>query len=120
MEKVKFDMVYAFKYSPREGTPAAKMQDQVEASIKEERINTLLAIQDKISLSKNNEYIGQKVRVLVDSQSKRRNFNTLSARTESNKLVHFASDEDIIGEFRYVEIEKAGAYDLAGKLIENK
>ena len=118
LERVRFDMVYAFKYSPREGTPAAKMSEQTDASVKDERIARLLALQDGISVEKNEEYIGKKVRVLVESKSKRDGFDTLSARTDGNKLVHFSADNDLIGTFTYVKIEKAGSYDLSGTVIK--
>ena len=115
--RVEFDMVYSFKYSPREGTPAAKMAEQIPISILESRMERLLKIQDAISLRKNEAYVGKKVRVLVDAISRRASFNTVSARTDTNKLVHFPGDERMIGLFKYVEIEKAGAFDLTGKEI---
>ena len=118
LKRVKFDMVYAFKYSPREGTPAAKLSDQLNISVKEERIGRLLAFQDTISLEKNTEYVGKCVRVLVDSTSRRAGFDTVSSRTDSNKLVHFPADKSLIGKFVNVMIEKAGAYDLIGKITE--
>ena len=118
LSSVRFDMVYAFKYSPREGTPAAKMTEQIDTVIKEDRIARLLALQDTISLEKNEEYVGRTVRVLVDSLSRRSEFNTVSSRTDSNKLVHFPGDENVIGQFINVKIEKAGAYDLNGKIVE--
>lgn len=119
LNRVGFDMVYAFKYSPREGTPAAKMSDQIETAIKEERIARLLALQDGISMKNNEEYLGKTVRVLVDSLSRREGFGTVCARTDSNKLVHFPADTDSIGKFMFVKIDKVGAYDLSGT-IENK
>ena len=117
LRQVEFDMVYSFKYSPREGTPAAKMSDQVPIEIAESRMERLLTLQDAISLGKNQPYVGKRVRVLVDSMSRRANFKTVSARTDTNKLVHFAGDTEMIGQFKYVEIEKAGAFDLTGKVI---
>ena len=117
LANVRFDMVYSFKYSPREGTPAAKMTGQIPIEISEARMERLLALQDTISLEKNESYVGKRVRVLVDSVSRRPGFNTVSARTDTNKLVHLLGDETMIGTFRYVEIEKAGAFDLTGKEI---
>ncbi len=115
LKRANFDSVYAFKYSPREGTPAAKMPNPVDEEIKELRIAELLKLQDEFALSNNEKYIGRIERVLVDSVSKRKNYNTVSARTASNKLVHFEADPSCIGTFRYVKIEKAGEYDLSGK-----
>ena len=110
--KAKFDMVYAFKYSPREGTPASRMVDQIDAEIKEDRISRLLKMQDKISLSNNEKHVGKVVTVLVDSLSKRKNMNTVNARTYGNKLVHFEGDESMIGKYMSVKIDRAGVYEL--------
>ena len=118
LEKVRFDMVYAFKYSPREGTPAAGMQNQIDTDTKEKRMDRLLRIQDAISLERNRAYIGRTVRVLVDSTSHRPGFDTVSARTYTNKLVHFCTGEDKIGKFTHVKIDKVGAYDLIGTEVD--
>lgn len=112
LQKAKFDMVYAFKYSPREGTPAAKMPDQIDPAIKEERIARLLKMQDAISLANNERHVGNTVTVLVDSLSKRKNMNTVNARTYGNKLVHFEGDETMIGKYMSVKIDRAGVYEL--------
>lgn len=112
LQKAKFDMVYAFKYSPREGTPAAKMSDKVSMDIKTERIDRLLKQQDDISLKNNEKYVGTKVKVLVDSISNHKGVDILNARTYSNKLVHLEGDESMIGKFIDVNIERAGVYEL--------
>ena len=112
LQRARFDMVYAFKYSPREGTPAARMADKIPTEIKEERIERLLKLQDEISLSNNEKYVGLSETVLVDSLSKRKNMNTVNARTYSNKLVHFEGDESMIGKYMSVKIERAGVYEL--------
>ena len=113
---VEFDMVYSFKYSPREGTPAAKMADAIDISVKEERMARLLEMQDEISKSKNDPYVGKTVRVLVDSVSR---LGTLSARSDTNKLVHFEGEKSQIGEFVNVKITKAGAFELIAEQIKN-
>ena len=116
LTKVRFDMVYAFKYSAREGTPAARMADKIDVAVKDERIERLLRLQDEISLANNEKYVGNEMTVLVDSLSKRKNMNTVNARTYSNKLVHFEGDESMIGKYMNVEIERAGVYELYAKL----
>lgn len=112
LSRAKFDMVYAFKYSPREGTPAARMSDQIDTDVKEERISRLLKMQDDISFAKNENHVGKTVTVLVDSLSKRKNMNTVNARTYGNKLVHFEGDESMVGKYIDVKIERAGVYEL--------
>ena len=116
LREVRFDMVYSFLYSPREGTKAAKMPCAVTAEVKNERMKRLLAEQDIISYESNLRYVGRTCRVLVESESKKAN-GTYTARTSSNKLVHFKSENNRIGQFAEVEIEKAGAFDLFAKEI---
>ena len=118
--KSEFDMLFAFKYSPREGTPAARMDAQVEESVKDERIARLLKMQDSISLKNNEKKVGKVYRVLVDSLSKRKDKSTVNARTSSNKLVHFEADESYIGQFVNVEITCAGVYELYATVINEK
>ena len=115
LKKANFDMVYAFKYSPREGTPAAKMPEQIDTAVKDDRIARLLGMQDEISLINNERHIGSVVTVLVDSLSKRKNMNTVNARTYGNKLVHFEGDESMIGKYMSVKIDRAGTYELYAK-----
>ena len=117
LREVRFDMVYSFLYSRREGTAAASMTDTVADEIKNDRMKRLLSEQDVISYEMNLPYVGRKVRVLVESVSKRGDGDTYSARCGSNKLVHFKSNKNCIGKFIEVEIEKAGAFDLFAKEI---
>ena len=116
LREVEFDLVYAFKFSPRKGTPAESMSEQVSAEIVDSRMARLLSMQDEISLKRNLPYQDADVRVLVDSRSKRGESNTYTARTASNKLVHFTSDEDCVGEFVNVTVEHVGAFELIGKI----
>lgn len=117
LSAVRFDMVYAFAYSPREGTPAARMDCQIPKEVKNERLSRLLAMQDEISLAESRGYIGSTQRVLVESVSRRSDMATLAARTASNKLVHFVGDKSLVGEFVDVRITDAGVYDLTAELI---
>ncbi len=117
LEKVRFDMVYSFIYSVREGTRAASMADQIPYEIKSERMTRLLDLQRQISYEENLPYVDRVERVLVDSLSKNGGPNTYTARTATNKLVHFDSDENHIGEFIDLKITRAGAFDLFGEKI---
>lgn len=114
LRRVRFDMVYSFIYSVREGTRAAKMTDKVDDNIKSERMSRLLELQCAISKEKNEPYIDKTVRVLVDSVDKNGGEGCYSARTMTNKLVHFKSDKDCIGEFKMIKITRIGAFDLFG------
>ena len=117
LSNVKFDMVYSFLYSPREGTRAALMDNQVDDETKGERMSRLLELQCGISLEKNLPYVDTVQRVLVDSIAKNKDENTYAARTLSNKLVQIESDENFIGQFKYVKINRASAFSLFGEYI---
>lgn len=116
MKKVRYDMVYSFIYSPRKGTPAAKME-QVDDKTKGERMRRLLALQDEISLEKNKELVGKTVRVLVDGVS-RESSEMYSGRTDAGKLVHLRAEEDDIGNILKVKIMRAEPYVLYGEAVK--
>lgn len=117
LSEVRFDMVYSFIYSVREGTRAATMESQIPDDIKSARMTRLLEVQRQISYEKNLHYVNTVQRVLVDSISKNGGPKTYTARTATNKLVHFDSDENHIGEFINLKITRAGAFDLFGEKI---
>ena len=118
LRTVRYDMIYSFIYSPRNGTPAAKMENQVPQSVKSERMQRLLELQNQISLEKNQETVGKVQRVLVEGPSKN-DSEVFTGRTETNKLVHFASDDSNIGKFVNVKITRAEPFNLRGEIINN-
>jgi tRNA-2-methylthio-N6-dimethylallyladenosine synthase len=116
LEDVRFDMVYSFIYSKRKGTPAAEEEQQIDEKTKSERFSRLLELQENISLECNRSYEGKVYRVLVDSESK--NAGIYSGRTETNKLVHFAAQKEMIGTYVEVFIERADPFALHGYIIK--
>ena len=114
LRQVEFDNVYAFLYSPREGTRAAKMDGAVPRDVKDIRMAQLLKEQDKLSLERNVPYENSTQRVLVDSFEMREDKRICSGRTLTNKLVYFESDTPV-GEFIDVKITKACPYHLLGE-----
>ena len=115
LEKIKFDSIFAFIFSPRKGTPAYDMENQISDEIKHERFDRLNKLQNSISLEKNLSYVGKAVRVLVDGKSKN-NESTYSSRTSGNKIVHFESDKDYTGQFINVKITRADTFALYGEI----
>ncbi len=116
LEKVRFDMVYSFIYSPRELTPAAKMDCQIPQEVKSARMTRLLDVQNAISLEKNLETIGSVQRVLIEGVSKN-DPSMLSGRADSNKLVHIPRtpvNEQRVGSFAPVTIARAEPFALFG------
>ena len=131
LEAVRYDQVFAAAYSPRPGTPATRLDDNVPAADKRRRLNTLLAVQEAIGLGRNEAWLGRDVEVLVDAVHPRRGHehgdepghetagegSHLSGRTRGNKLVHLAGDESLLGREVTVRIEHAGPYALRGALL---
>ena len=118
LKRARFDMIFSFIYSPRKGTPAAEMEEQVAPEVKSERFERLLACQNEISLELNKPYEGQTVRVLCEGRSKN-NENVFNGRTEGGKIVFFDAADSDTGRFLDIEIERADTFALYGK-IKNK
>ncbi len=116
LKKVRYDNVYSFIYSRRNGTPAAEMKDQIPDDIKGERLRRLLDVQTVIGKEKYLDSKDTVVRALVEGVSKT-DGSKLTARTETNRLVHFEGDPSLIGEYALIYIEKAEAHELFGRLI---
>ena len=110
VQEVGYDSSYMFQYSPRPGTEAAVMADQVPKEVVQERFERLTALQERISYSKNQESVGSKLEVLVEGPSKK-DAGKVTGRTRTNKLVHF-SDRAKPGEFRQVRIKHAAPHHL--------
>ncbi|MFA8438712.1 tRNA (N6-isopentenyl adenosine(37)-C2)-methylthiotransferase MiaB [Pueribacillus sp. YX66] len=115
--EVGYDSAYTFIYSPREGTPAAKMKDDVPMAVKKERLQRLNALVNEIALDKNKRYENEVVEVLVQGESKK-NSDVLTGYTRGNKVVHFHGPESLIGTLVDVRIKKAKTWTLDGELEE--
>ncbi|MGI6328215.1 MAG: tRNA (N6-isopentenyl adenosine(37)-C2)-methylthiotransferase MiaB [Dethiobacteria bacterium] len=114
IQKVQFDAAYIFIYSPRKGTKAAEMQNQVDPEIKKDRIKRLNLIQSKISFDKNRQLLGTKQEILVEERSKT-NPDMITGRTRTNKIVHLSSEGNLFGQLVDVEIVEAKSWTLTGK-----
>lgn len=116
VREVGYDMAYTYIYSPREGTPAAIMEDNVPMEIKKERLQRLNDTIKEYSKDSNDKMRGQIVEVLVEGESKN-NAQVLAGRTRTNKLVHFEGAADLIGTFVQVEITDALTWYIKGNLV---
>lgn len=117
MEYCQFDNAYTFVYSPRNGTPAAKMEDNVETSVKDERLQRLNQLVNQYANGKNQNYVGQIVDVLVEGPSKK-DPNILSGYSQHNKLVNFKGKPELIGTMAKVKITTGRTWFLIGEAIE--
>jgi len=117
VREVGYKNSFIFKYSPRPGTAAAKLTDDVPIVEKKRRNNALLAVQEEISIAHNRAMIGRRVRVLVDGPSKK-DSNRLAGRTEGEEIVVFDGPAKLAGEFVAAEITGASALTLFGRLAD--
>lgn len=117
MRKVRYDGAYMFKYSPREGTPAYKMEDDVSEEIKSKRLSEIIDLQNSISYEINQQLIGTEEITLVESKSKKSD-DFYSSRTDSNKIVILPVGNDVhIGDYVKVKITKATSGTLFGDFV---
>ena len=117
MREVRFDGAFMFKYSPREGTKAFRMEDDVSEESKTKRLQEIINLQQQISFELNQELIGKEEVVLVEGFSKKSD-KFLSGRTDSNKVVIIPFDTQIkIGDYIKVKINRATSATLFGDFI---
>ncbi|MHA7963112.1 tRNA (N6-isopentenyl adenosine(37)-C2)-methylthiotransferase MiaB [Paenibacillus sp. CAU 1782] len=116
VQQVGFEFGYTFIYSPREGTPAAGMEDNVPMEVKKKRLQRLNDLMASICREKNEELIGQTIEVLVEGESKN-NPNVLSGRTRTNKLVHLEGPKEWIGQFVQAKVTDAQTWYIKAEPI---
>ena len=113
---VKYESAFTFIYSPRRGTPAAKMVDNVTYADKSRRFKELVKHLEVNIEADSKRYIGNTYDVLVDGESKN-DKEMLSGYTESNKLVHFKGTPELVGKIVKVKILESHTYSLIGELV---
>ncbi len=129
LRTVRYDGVFAAAFSPRPGTPASRLADDVPAEVKRRRLNELLDLQEGIGLERNQAWVGQQVEVLVDQVRPPRSHDheeaetalrpRVAGRTRHSKLVHLDGGPELVGRFVEVRVEHAGPYALVGRRLED-
>jgi tRNA-2-methylthio-N6-dimethylallyladenosine synthase len=120
MKTVRYDGAFMFKYSPREGTKAYKIEDNIPEDEKIRRLNEIIALQQEISRDKNQDEIGKEYEVLVEGVSKRDD-KEWKGRNGGNKVVIFPVPESMNikeGDIVTTRIISAGAATMRGELIK--
>ena len=112
IEKVRYDALFTFIFSPRPGTPAATMADPTPKEEKNARFDRLCALQNAISEEIHKEYAGKTLRCLVDGKDG----ELLTARTEGGRLVRFSGCDSLIGTYQPITITGATTWSLTGNL----
>lgn len=118
LREIRYDSAYTFIYSKRSGTPAATMEDQVEESVKKERLNKLMAVQNEISLEINEKLLGRTMEIMVEGPSKN-DASVWMGRTRTNKIVLFPHDGEQAGDFIDVKITHPQTWVLKGEKVNS-
>ena len=119
VNECKYDSAFTFIYSPREGTPAAKMQDDIPLEVKEERLHKLNDLVNKYAKENNLKYEGKTVKVLLEDYSEK-DKNLLMGYTDTMKLVNVKADSKYLGSIVDVKITSAKSWSLDGEMVEEK
>ena len=116
VEQVRFDALFTFIFSPRPGTPAARMDDPVSREEKQKWFDRLCDTQNRISEELHAAYVGRTLRCLVDGESDDARW-PLTARTAGGRLVHLVGDKSAIGAYHDVKITDSNTWALFGELV---
>lgn len=117
VDECQFDNAFTFIYSPRVGTPAASMEDNVSMEEKEKRLQILMEHTNHWAKVKNEAYLGKTLKVLVDGPSKK-NENVYCGYSETNKLVNFIGENIHVGDIVDVKITATKSWSLDGEAIK--
>ena len=117
VDDVGFDGSYSFLYSPRPGTPASELSDDTPHDVKMQRLARLQKRADELNAGISANMVNTTQRVLVEGVSAR-DANEIYGRTDNNRVVNFAGELNLIGQFTLVKIVEAVRYTLRGELIK--
>jgi tRNA-2-methylthio-N6-dimethylallyladenosine synthase len=115
VEEVGFETIFAFKYSPRPFTKAARFENQVDENVKSERLNRLFDFHDKLAMDLVKPYENKVFDVLVENYNADR--GNLLGRTSHNKLVNFIGDQSLVGKTIPIKITKAFPATFRGEVV---
>jgi tRNA-2-methylthio-N6-dimethylallyladenosine synthase len=116
LRRVQYDAIFSFIYSPRKGTPAAEMADQVPHEVSTARFERMLELQNGISLARNQRFVGRVMRVLAEEVS-HGDAGRITARGDSPRPIHVKADPSVIGQFIDVKITAADTFSLMADLV---
>ncbi|MCX5830722.1 MAG: tRNA (N6-isopentenyl adenosine(37)-C2)-methylthiotransferase MiaB [Deltaproteobacteria bacterium] len=119
LDKIRFDNLFSFKYSEREGTAAAKFDNKVSERVKSARLKSLQLLQEQHTLAKNRSMLGKILDVLVEKRSKG-SAGEVMGRTRTNKIVNFAGGSELVGKTLPVFITHAYQHSLHGELLQER
>lgn len=116
--ELKYDLAYTFIYSPREGTPASKIKDDITKEEKEKRLQRLNEVVNKYAKENNEKYLNTKVKVLLEDYSDKG--GKLMGYTENMKLVNVTADPSLIGQIKEVLITDVKTWSMEGEIVSDR
>ncbi|MDD2815848.1 MAG: tRNA (N6-isopentenyl adenosine(37)-C2)-methylthiotransferase MiaB [Thiotrichaceae bacterium] len=119
IDEMAFDHSFSFIYSPRPGTPAADMPDDVDMEVKKQRLQILQARLNGLEAMYSRRMVGTVQKVLVEREASRKDIGQLAGHTENNRVVNFEADASLIGQFVQVRITEALRNSLRGELVKD-
>jgi len=120
LQRLEYDEIYSFMYSPRPQTVSAKMYaDDIPEPVKKERLNAVQSLQREIALRKNRQRLGSIDEILVEGNSRLKN-GQIMGRTRGNRIVNVRGPETLVGTFQDVRITGATANSLVGEILEHR
>ena len=118
IEEADFDDAYTFRYSPRDGTPATRLQDTVPEAVAAERLARLIGVVRAVAARKNARLVGTAHEVLVEGRAKRGGL--LQTRTRTNKVALLPGSEDWIGTYRRVSFTGTTGSTFTARLVQTE
>ncbi len=117
VKEVKYDAAFTFIYSPRPGTPASKMKNDLKDEVVHERFDRLKVLVDNLTEARAKSFENQIVEVLFEDTSKKNN-SMISGYDRHGKLVHVKGDASLIGQIKKVKITESRTYSLIGEIVD--
>ncbi len=117
VREVGFSSAFTFVYSPREGTVAAKMDNQIPEDVSKSRIMRLVELVNSNTREQSSKYVGRTVEVLCEDYDDKKNLYL--GRDEYGRMAYFASPSNVIGEFLNIKIQSANGISLVGNIVKD-
>ena len=118
VKEVDYASAFTFVYSPRQGTKAATMDNQIAAEVQKDRITRLVELVNSLTRKKSEKYVGKTVEILCEDFDKKKGLYL--GRDEFGRMGYFTSDKNVVGEFIHLKITRANGISLFGEIVDRK
>ena len=116
IKRIRYDNIYSFIYSRRTGTKASEIVDTIPEQVKSVRMRELLTVQREVSTENYKRFIGRRMRVLVDGESKKRS-GYVTGKSDEFIIVEFEGDRSLIGDFVEIEVTESMNWAVTGRIV---